>query len=231
MVKIRWLGHAAFVVELNNKVVLIDPWVTNPLSPYRSANGFARDYDRVDLIIVTHDHGDHVGESVELLKIYTNAKIVALYELAEDIAKKAKAVNRSIAANIGGPINIEGFKLVFTEAKHSSTLAHPSGVIILSKSFSIYHAGDTGAFLDMKLIGELYSPTVALLPIGGWFTMGIMEAIKAVELIKPKYVIPMHYNTFDLIKADPEEFSRLAREKAPDVKTIVLSPGEKIEIE
>ncbi|MEM4788196.1 MAG: metal-dependent hydrolase [Ignisphaera sp.] len=231
MAKIRWLGHAAFVIELNNKIVLIDPWISNPLSPYRSIDGFTKDYNQVDLIIVTHDHGDHVGDSIELLKIYTNAKIVALYELAEDIAKKAKAINRSISGNIGGPIDIEGISLVFTDAKHSSTLAHPSGVVILSRNFRVYHAGDTGVFLDMKLIGELYNPTVALLPIGGWFTMGIREAVKAVELIKPKYVIPMHYNTFDLIKTDPKEFLKLVREKVPDVEVIILHPGEKLEID
>jgi L-ascorbate metabolism protein UlaG (beta-lactamase superfamily) len=232
MLKLRWLGHAAFVVEVNGKVVLIDPWITNPLSPYRSIDSFTKDYHHVDLIIVTHDHGDHVGDSVELLRTYNKSRIVALYELAEEIARKANALDRSIGANIGGPVTIDNeLTLVFTEAVHSSTIAHPSGVMIIGKNVSIYHAGDTGVFMDMKLIGELYNPTVALLPIGGWFTMGIKEAVKAVELIKPKYVIPIHYNTFNLIKADPKEFAKIVQEKVPGVTPIVLKPGEEIRIE
>lgn len=229
--KLRWLGHATFVIELSNKTILLDPWITNPLSPYRSVERFAKEYKKVDLIIITHDHGDHVGEAVDLLKVYDKSKIVALYELAEDIAKKANAINRMVAANIGGPVEIDNLAIVFTEAVHSSSLAHPSGVVISSSSYSIYHAGDTGVFLDMELIGELYKPTIALLPIGGWFTMGIREAVKAVELIKPKYVIPMHYNTFDVIKADPEEFTKLVRERTPEVRPIILKPGEEIEID
>jgi len=231
MLKLRWLGHAAFILEIGNRVVLIDPWITNPMSPYRSVEGFTKDYTNVDLMIVTHDHGDHVGDSVELLKIYRKSKIVALYELAEEIARKANAIDRSVGANIGGAVAVdEELTLVFTEAKHSSTIAHPSGVVVMSKDGSIYHAGDTGVSMDMKLIGELYNPTVALLPIGGWFTMGIKEAVKAVELIKPRYVIPMHYNTFNLIKANPEEFVKLVLEKVPNVKPIVLRPGEEVEI-
>lgn len=231
MLKLRWLGHAAFVLMLNSKMILLDPWITNPISPYRSISSFIKDYKHVDLIIVTHDHGDHVGDSLELLKTYSNAKIVALYELAEEIARKANVVGRSIGVNIGGPISIEDLTLIFTEAVHSSTIAHPSGVIVQHDNTSVYHAGDTGVFLDMKLIGELYNPTVALLPIGGWFTMGIKEAVKAVELIKPKYVVPMHYNTFDLIKVNPEEFAKLVREKVPEVKPLILRPGEEVIME
>lgn len=230
MTIIRWLGHAAFVIETNGIVILIDPWITNPLSPYRSIEGFAKDYKNVDLIIVTHDHGDHVGDAIDLLKVYNRAKVAALYELAEDIARKANAIGRTVAANIGGPVNIDKITLVFTEAVHSSSLAHPSGIVIILNDHSIYHAGDTGVFLDMEIIGELYRPTVALLPIGGWFTMGVREAIKAVQLLKPKYVIPMHYNTFDLIKADVDVFVKLLREKSPEVKPVILKPGEKFEL-
>lgn len=231
MTKLRWLGHAAFVIEVEGFVILIDPWVTNPLSPYRSIEKFIKEYKNIDLIIVTHDHGDHIGESIDLLKIYNSTRIVAVYELAEDIGSKANAINRTIATNIGGPVNIGEITLIFTEAVHSSRIAHPSGVIIMSKGCSIYHAGDTGLFMGMKLIGEIYKPIVALLPIGGWFTMGVIEAVKAIELIHPMYVIPMHYNTFDIIKADVNTFVKLTNERVPRVKPLVLRPGEEISLE
>jgi len=230
MIVIRWLGHAAFHIEIDGWSILVDPWITNPLSPYRSVDAFTKDYQKIDLIIVTHDHGDHVGEAVELLKRYPSAKIAALYELANNLAKEAGAVERSIPANIGGPVKLGGLTLVFTNAIHSSSTAHPSGVVIIGKNAVIYHAGDTGLTMDMQLIGELYRPTVALLPIGGHFTMGPVEAAKAVELIKPKYVIPMHYNTFDVIKADPAEFEKLVKERGVETKVIVLKPGEKFEL-
>lgn len=229
MISITWLGHAAFIVELSDRVFLIDPWVTNPLSPYKSIESFVRDIHRVDYVIVTHDHGDHVGEAVELLRIYRDAKVCAVFELAEYLASEAKAINRSIPGNIGGPIKLDELvTLVFTPAYHSSSKGAPSGVVIMSTAdnFSIYHAGDTGLFSEMALISEMYKPTVALLPIGGHFTMGVKEAVKAIELLKPQYAIPMHYNTFDVIRVDPIELYTMVREKGLNTKVVILSPGE-----
>ena len=109
---------------------------------------------------------------------------------------------------------------------HSCSAGAPVGIIIKGKEATIYHAGDTGVFLDMQLIRELYQPDIALLPIGGHFTMGPIEAAKAVELIKPKVVIPMHYQTFDVISGDPETFRKEVEKRAPNVKVIILKPGE-----
>ncbi len=230
MARIRWLGHAAFLIEVDGWTIAVDPWITNPLSPYRSVEAFVKDVPKLDLIVVTHDHGDHVGEAVELLKRYPSAKIVAVYELANDIASKAGAQDRSIPANIGGPIKVGNLKLVLTPAYHSSSVGAPTGVVIIGSSASIYHAGDTGLFAEMSFIGELYKPTVALLPIGGHFTMGIDEAVKAVELLKPKYVVPMHYNTFAVIQADPAEFERKVKEKGLPTEVKILKPGEELTI-
>ncbi len=227
MVNIRWLGHAAFVIELDNEIFLIDPWITNPLSPYKSIDSFIKDYPRIHYIVVTHDHGDHVGETIELLKRYKDARICAVFELAEYLASEAKAIDRSIPGNIGGPIKLsELTTLVFTPAYHSSSRGAPSGIILLSRDFSIYHAGDTGLFSEMVLISELYRPLVALLPIGGYFTMGLKEAIKAIELLKPQYVIPMHYNTFDVIKADPTELQKMVKDRGLSTTVIIFQPGE-----
>ena len=116
-----------------------------------------------------------------------------------------------------------------TPANHSSSRGAPAGMVIKGSEATIYHAGDTGIVSEMQLIGEIYKPDYALLPIGGHFTMDIHEALKAVELIRPKYVIPMHYNTFPLIKTDPNEFKKLVSEKVPEVNVVILKPGESFE--
>ena len=231
MALIRWLGHSAFVIEVGGYRFLVDPWITNPLSPYRSVESFARDYPEIDFVVVTHGHGDHVGEAEELLRRYRKARIVAIYELAEEIARKAGAVDRSVPANIGGYIRLgPEIGAVLTPALHSSSTGSPTGVVIIGEGKSLYHAGDTGVFGDMKLIHELYKPVVAMLPIGGHFTMGVEEAVKAVELLKPSIAIPMHYNTFDVISADPNRFAALVRERVPGVDVRVLKPGESIKV-
>ncbi|MDK6028700.1 metal-dependent hydrolase [Ignisphaera sp. 4213-co] len=231
MVLIRWLGHAAFIVEVGESRILIDPWITNPLSPYRSVESFLKDYREVDFIVVTHDHGDHVGEAEELLRRCRNARIVAVFELAEELARKAGAVDRSIPANIGGFIKLgKDLGIVLTPAFHSSSRGSPTGVIIFGEGKAVYHAGDTGVFGDMRLIQELYKPVVAMLPIGGHFTMGIEEAVKAVELLKPSIVIPMHYNTFNVISADPNRFAELVKQRIPGVEIRILKPGEETRV-
>lgn len=231
MVSVRWLGHAAFIVKACKWVIAIDPWVTNPLSPYRSVDSFVKDYDSVDYIVVTHDHGDHVGDSVELLKRYREARLIAIYELAEGLAAKAGLHEKVIPANIGGPIDLEpNLKMVLTPALHSASSGSPCGVVITYNNITVYHAGDTAVFGDMSLIRELYSPHVAMLPIGGHFTMGIREALKAVELLRPKVVIPMHYNTFNLIRCNPEEFKGAVEARFADTKVLLLMPGEEVEV-
>jgi len=230
MARIRWLGHATFIIKLSGYTIAIDPWITNPLSPYRSIDSFTKDYPDIDFIFITHDHGDHVGDSIDLLKRYRNAKLVALYELAEHIAKEANASNRVIPVNIGGSINLGDIEAVFTPAIHSSSISDPSGVIVFGENKAIYHAGDTGLFSEMSFIKELYNPTVALIPIGGHFTMGIREAIKALEILRPRYAIPMHYNTFDVIRVDVNKFVELAKNRVPETTIVVLKPGEELAI-
>lgn len=226
MASIKYLGHASFEITLEGldgkkKRVLIDPWITNPLSPYRSVKEYLEKVDKVDYIIVTHDHSDHLGEALDIAK-KTNAKIVAIYDLAIELEKKNVT---TIGANIGGKLDIPDIFIVLTPALHSSQHGNPTGVIVGGNDIKVYHAGDTGLFAEMTYIGELYKPDIAMLPIGGHFTMGIPEAVKAVELIKPKIAIPMHYNTFPVIKADPNIFKEEV-EKKTRTKVVILKPGE-----
>lgn len=227
-VKITWLGHSAFLFEAEKKL-LIDPFISgNPLAPC------SPEELNPDIIAVTHGHRDHLGDTIEIGK-RTGCRIITIHEVANYI--KSKGVFAE-GMGKGGTVNVEGIKLTMTDALHSSSIdasgfsfdgGSPAGFIVRINGHSIYHAGDTGVFGDMKLIGELYEPELAFLPIGDKFTMGIKEATKAVELIQPKTVIPMHYSTFDVIKQDPEEFKRAVEAKV-DTKVIIMKPGEFIDL-
>lgn len=219
--KIRYLGHAAFEVLLDGKKILVDPWITgNPKSPVKLEGMSA------DIVIVTHEHGDHgFDDAVEIAK--KGAKFVGIFELATKAGEKG--AKDAVGMNIGGPADIDGLKIVLTQAFHSST-ANPTGVVVIGKGGSFYHAGDTGLFGDMKLIGEIYHPEVAMLPIGSHFTMGPVEASYAVKFIKPKIAIPMHYGTFPVLTGTPEEFMEEVKKRAPETEVIPMKPGESVEV-
>jgi len=227
-VKITWLGHSAFLFEAEKKV-LIDPFISgNPKAPCKP-----EDLDP-DIIAVTHGHADHLGDTVEI-GARVGCRIISIHEVANYI--KSKGVFAE-GMNKGGTFDVDGVSFTMTEALHSSSIdasgfsfdgGCPAGFVIGIGGHSIYHAGDTGVFGDMRLIGELYEPEIAFLPIGSKFTMGIKEAVKAVELIKPKIAVPMHYGTFDVIEQDPEEFKRAVEEKF-DTRVIIMNPGETLEL-
>ena len=226
--KITWLGHAAFLFEAEKKL-LIDPFISgNPNAPC------SPEYLDPDIIAVTHGHRDHLGDTISI-GARTGCRIISIHEVANYI--KSKGVFAE-GMNKGGTIEVEGVALTMTNALHSSSIdasgfnfdgGSPAGFVVNIGGHSIYHAGDTGVFGDMQLIGELYEPEIALLPIGNRFTMGIIEAVKAVELIRPEIVVPMHYNTFDAIRQDPEEFKKTVEAKV-DTTVIILKPGESIEL-
>ncbi|HIQ23873.1 MAG TPA: metal-dependent hydrolase [Pyrodictium delaneyi] len=225
---VRWLGHSAFEIQIDGYRILVDPWLSNPQSPVS-----VKDYEgKVDLVLVTHDHLDHLGDAVEILRLNPSAKFAAVYELANYVAEQlGDNSGRIVGANIGGPLKLPGIglKVMFFPATHSSDRGVPTSVVIAGSEATVFHAGDTGLFAEMQFIGELYSPDIALLPIGGHFTMDVVQAVKAVELLKPRVAIPMHYNTFPVIEADPQEFARLVAEKGLDTKVVVLKPGESYE--
>lgn len=217
----KWLGHAAFEVELDGKLIYIDPWITNPKSPTR-----LEDIKRADFVVVTHDHGDHLGEAIDICK-RTGAKFIATYELASWAQEQGV---QAIGANIGGPIKLtDTITAVLTPAFHSASRGAPTGVVLIGKETVIYHAGDTGIFAEMSLIRELYAPKIALLPIGGHFTMGPREAAKACELLRPEVAIPMHYQTFPVISGSPEEFEAEVKRLGLPTRVVILKPGESFE--
>ncbi|ASJ05911.1 metal-dependent hydrolase [Thermococcus pacificus] len=224
MVKVKFLGHAAFLIE-GSKKILVDPFLTgNPKAAAKPEELEA------DLILVTHAHGDHIGDAVAIAQ-RTGAKIVAMYDVANYLVENNSGIT-TIGMNYG-PTKVDGVKIVQVPAWHSSSdgkysIGNACGYIIEIDGVKIYHAGDTFVFSDMALFNELYGPIdVALLPIGGHFTMGPREAAKAVELLKPRKVIPMHYNTWPPIAQDPEEFKRLVGDKA---EVVILEPGESLEL-
>lgn len=216
---IKYLGHSAFEMEISRKKILIDPWIDNPLSPIKIDQ-----IEKVNYIIVTHDHGDHLGNSFDIAK-KTNATIVGIHEIA--LLANENGVEKALGGNIGGPIQLDDeLSIVLTPAYHSSDRGAPTGVVILSGEGNIYHAGDTGIFGDMALIRELYRPKIALLPIGGHYVMGPREAAKAVDLLRPEIVIPMHYKTFPVLKGKPEEFEEHLERMGVKTNVVVLKPGE-----
>ena len=219
MVKATWLGHAAFRIEIANKIVLVDPFLNgNPASVVK-----ASEITRADIVYVTHDHGDHLGDAFDICK-RTNATFVAAVELAE--YARQNGVQDVVGLNIGGGFTVKGVKLTVVQALHTASRATPTGVIIEGEGKTIYHAGDTGLFGDMGLFRELYGLDLALIPIGGYYTMGAKEAAIAVKLLRPKAVIPMHYGTFPVLAKSADEFVKFVKEKTPNVKVLVLKPGE-----
>ncbi|MCK4937200.1 MAG: metal-dependent hydrolase [Methanosarcinales archaeon] len=191
---VRYLGHSAFLIE----DILIDPYLSgNPKCMS------APEEIECSIICLTHDHHDHVGDAFEIGK-RNNAVIVAINDFAKDVYFEGV---RTEGMNIGGKITIGDWDIKMVEALHSSNKGHPAGFILKHRKFNrtVYHAGDTGLFSDMRLIGD-EGIDIAMLPIGDRYTMGIEDAAKAVEFIKPGLVIPMHYGTFPAVEVNPEMF-------------------------
>jgi len=222
--KVTYLGHASFKIEEDGKIVYVDPWLTGPTSPIT-----VDDVDKADIVLVTHDHGDHgYAEALGICK-NTGATFVAINELAHKAG--SQGVKEIHTLNIGGSVNIGGVVVTLVQAFHSSGVGAPTGFIVRFPSSSFYHPGDTGIFSSMSLFVELYSPIdLFLAPIGSYFVMDVHQAALATKLLKPKNVIPMHYNTFPVIEANPEKFKALVSETSPSTKVIILKPGEKTEI-
>lgn len=197
--KIRYLGHSAFCIKTGKSTILIDPFFEKKDHPEIKPTH----------VVITHAHSDHIGNAPDYLA--EKVTLISFFEICRLLAQEQPNIKIS-AHNIGGFVNYGDFQLKFVHAAHSSSFdgitsnGVAGGVVIKANGKCLYHAGDTGLFGDMALIGKQHSITVALLPIGSRFTMDIDDAIFAVNLIKPKYAVPMHYNTFSEVSVDPSEF-------------------------
>jgi L-ascorbate metabolism protein UlaG (beta-lactamase superfamily) len=229
-VKITFFGHAAVKLESAGASVLIDPWISNPLlqTPI-SALG------PVTLILVTHGHADHLGDTVAIAQA-TKAPVAAIHELSQYLA--GKGLTNVIGMNKGGTFDQGGVRITMTQAVHSSTAEEggrliptgdPAGfVVTFPNGFAAYHAGDTAVFKDMELIRELYHPQVALLPIGSHYVMSPAEAALACRLLQPEFVIPLHYGTFPVLTGTPQELAAHLHDQ-PQIRVLALQPGESVD--
>lgn len=224
-IKLTWLGHAAFRIETpDGKTVLVDPWIMgNPMCPEKDKN-----VKKIDIMLCTHGHFDHIADAVELAKKH-NPLIVGIPELCAWLEKKG--AKRTSAMNKGGTQTVGGIKITMVHADHSCGIqdgdqivygGEACGYVIeFANGVKLYHAGDTNVFGDMQIIRELYSPEIAMLPIGDHFTMGPREAAHACKLLKPKTVIPMHFGTFPVLTGRPSTLQKLA----PEVEVLEMKPG------
>jgi len=228
--RLKWLGHSACQITTSqDKVILIDPWITgNPSCPITKD-----DITRADIIMVTHDHYDHLGTDIPELVSKTGAMVIVQREVAGKLQELGISPDNTIngrGMNIGGKVQVGDIKVTMVQAVHSCFVGSPAGFIIeLEDGKVVYHAGDTGIFASMSLFGELYNIDLALLPIGSVFVMDPMQAAHSLTLLKPKKVVPIHYKTFPILVQDAEEFKALAQEKAPQVQVKILQPGETLD--
>jgi len=230
--KITYAGHAALFLETDEAVVAVDPWLeANPLCPAELKNP-----EKLDLIVLTHGHSDHASDTVRLAKKH-DAAVAAIYELAMILVREGVPESQVIPMNKGGTTNWQGLTITLTHALHSNSYdtadgpvyaGEACGTVISDGSYSVYHAGDTALFSDMRLIGEQYQPQLAFLPIGDHFTMGPREAAQAVRFLNCETVIPFHYKTFDLLTGTLESFRAACA--GQDVKIIGLEPGQSHQI-
>jgi len=223
-----WLGHSTFLFRSpGGKRILIDPWVAgNPACPEPSKR-----IGDLDLILISHGHGDHTGDAVSIARA-TGAHVIANYEIC--LWLEAKGIKNTAPMGHGGTQTVGGISITMVNAVHGSSvvedgrviyLGHPAGYVIrFEDGLTVYFAGDTDLFGDMRLIGELYRPAIAFLPIGDRFTMGPAAAARAAELLGVRQVVPMHYGTFPVLTGTPAALRALVEPRG--VQVLELRPGE-----
>jgi L-ascorbate metabolism protein UlaG (beta-lactamase superfamily) len=229
--KITWLGHATVKIEtVSGKTILIDPWLEgNPATPQDQ-----KKIEQLDLMLITHAHGDHMGDAVSIAR-QTKPEVVTIFDFCEYL--QSKGIENCTGINKGGTIEWNGIHVTMVDAIHSSGFMEegvfigggsPAGFILrLENDFTIYHSGDTDLFESMRLIGRLHHPDLAMLPIGDHFTMGPRQAAEAIRMLGVQRVLPIHWGTFPLLTGTPEQLEVEARDIS-GLRIIVLKPGETV---
>ncbi len=225
MPQVRFLGHSCVTITESKHRLIIDPYLSgNPQAPIKP-----EEVD-VNYVLVTHGHADHVGDTISIAK-RTGATVIANFELANLCAREGVAIH---PMHIGGAHEFDFGRVKLTIAHHgggygedaSRYTGPPVGFLVTIGGKTVYHPGDTGLFYDMKLIGEMNNIDLAFVPIGDNFTMGVDDAVKAVEFLRPKKVVPFHYDTFPVIEKKPENFA----DRVKGVKVVILKPGETLDL-
>jgi len=227
--RVTWLGHATVLVQLPNGTnLLIDPFIEhNPKYP----KGFELP-EKIDYILLTHAHMDHIADAIPVAKKH-NSTIVAMVELAGYMG--SKGAKSPIGINLGGAVKLPGVEVTMVEAKHSSSVEEGGQILYMGVAAGLilaieggpvlYHSGDTSAFRDMEMIRELYAPEIAMLCIGGHYTMGPREAAQAVRYLQPKVILPIHWGTFPPLTGTPRELAKLVKDPG---MVALISPGEEL---
>jgi Predicted Zn-dependent hydrolases of the beta-lactamase fold len=225
--QLTWFSHSNFLLQADGVRVLIDPFFEgNPKAPVTWQS-----VGKVDAVLVTHDHGDHVGQAVDICR-ETGAKLVCLFDLAAKMQAEGVPGGQILGMNMGGTVDAAGVHVKMVQAFHSSATGAPAGYILtFPGGFCAYHSGDTALFSDMKLFRRFFDIDLAMLPVGGWFTMDAREAAVACSFLGCRMVAPMHWGTFPILAQNTDAFTAALKEQAPETRLLTLTPGVALEIE
>lgn len=228
--ELTWNGHSNFTLKTDGLTILIDPFFDGNPKAVRAS----KDLTKVDYVLVTHDHGDHVGQAVEICKS-TGAKLLAIVETCAKLQKQGlpqEQVVDGIGINIGGSIDLGSVRATMVQAIHSSESGLPVGYILtLGDGFTLYHSGDTAIFATMELYGKLFSIDTALLPVGGTFTMDARQAAVACKLLRCRQVLPMHWGTFPVLEKNTRAFGLALEDLGVETMLVQCEPGQTVSLE
>lgn len=224
--EITWFGHANFQLKDGDATVLIDPFfVGNPSAPTTY-----KDIETCDCILVTHDHADHIGQTLELA-IKHDAEVVAIFDIIQNLIAQGLPEHLGVGMNIGGTVERAGIAIKMVQAMHSSTTGAPAGFILtLQDGTCVYNSGDTGLFGDMELFSAFHDIDVAILPVGGRFTMDAQQAAYACKLLKCKKVIPQHWGTWPILDQNTESLAEHLESLSPETELVEVPIGKPTKI-